>query len=722
MFPKIPVKYAFLAVFLSLILVVLGLFFIYTQFNFMFFEDIVINLDNSKEVLLFSNDSVSVSFDSRVTPNFLCSSVCSYKFVSVSSDEVLFTENFSVRGTYGISFDYVFDSDFNIEGEEYFNFVVSCNNLESFVCNARSEPRIRSKFVVLRKVFDQDKRDFVDSLKVSLNDFIERVYFSRDFVESVNSFNLRFNQFFPLFDYTKYFDLANNIRYEWRSYNYDYLSNFYFDDFFGFERSVLSLKEDVFDFVLDYNERVSFFNNFNYSRLDLYFSLSNFTSDFDDLLGFESLLNQSFKDLTLNYSLVNISFINHSFNSLTPNLDDFKVYLDTAFLIETGEVYESSLESFCDDKDFILSKNASFDGRDELLARGSIYNEYNITFFNEKISLKLEEFNLSLSDAVNYSSDLPLIPLEFFDVLKKFDCIDYSTSRFSGDFLDFNVSKSSFEVLESNPALCCAYGHCSVCSSNVSNPLVLIHGYSFGRANTPEYSTDIFNNMIKYLKNKNLYVDGGIVGPDTISFESSSPVPLVFRATYYFVTIFDELGYVTSVSKSENIDTYAIRLNSIINDVLDATGAEKVDVVAHSMGGLVFRRYLQVFGEERIDRVVLVGTPNSGISSSVRRFCGLFGFNTECEDMSKGSTFLNVLNDPRSNPSINITNIVGVGCSMREGDGDGVVLGRSSELEFATNHFIEGDCRNNPSFHSALLYPGHHREVFDIILGVLELN
>ena len=50
-----------------------------------------------------------------------------------------------------------------------------------------------------------------------------------------------------------------------------------------------------------------------------------------------------------------------------------------------------------------------------------------------------------------------------------------------------------------------------------------------------------------------------------------------------------------------------------VESIIAQTGVEKVDVVAHSMGGLVALDYLKrLGGEKRIRRLVLLGTPISG--------------------------------------------------------------------------------------------------------------
>jgi len=92
-----------------------------------------------------------------------------------------------------------------------------------------------------------------------------------------------------------------------------------------------------------------------------------------------------------------------------------------------------------------------------------------------------------------------------------------------------------------------------------------------------------------------------------------------------YVTVYDNLinslvniGY----KKNENIfifaydwrkslDSLADELNTYINDRNLSSGA-KIDIVGHSMGGLVARSYIQKYGAEKLNKVVLVGTPNMG--------------------------------------------------------------------------------------------------------------
>ena len=61
-----------------------------------------------------------------------------------------------------------------------------------------------------------------------------------------------------------------------------------------------------------------------------------------------------------------------------------------------------------------------------------------------------------------------------------------------------------------------------------------------------------------------------------------------------------------------SIDAMVASLEVRIEEVLRATGRQKLIVVAHSMGGLVTRAYMAQSGAGRIARFVTIGTPNQG--------------------------------------------------------------------------------------------------------------
>jgi len=60
------------------------------------------------------------------------------------------------------------------------------------------------------------------------------------------------------------------------------------------------------------------------------------------------------------------------------------------------------------------------------------------------------------------------------------------------------------------------------------------------------------------------------------------------------------------------IEIFAEQLAARIDEIRAATGAAKVTLVAHSMGGLVARAYLRRHGAQHVRRLVTLGTPHHG--------------------------------------------------------------------------------------------------------------
>ncbi|MGH8850494.1 MAG: esterase/lipase family protein [Casimicrobiaceae bacterium] len=61
-----------------------------------------------------------------------------------------------------------------------------------------------------------------------------------------------------------------------------------------------------------------------------------------------------------------------------------------------------------------------------------------------------------------------------------------------------------------------------------------------------------------------------------------------------------------------DIEHFAAQLKTRIDAICAATGAARVTLIGHSMGGLVSRAYLRRFGPERVARLITIGTPHHG--------------------------------------------------------------------------------------------------------------
>lgn len=101
-------------------------------------------------------------------------------------------------------------------------------------------------------------------------------------------------------------------------------------------------------------------------------------------------------------------------------------------------------------------------------------------------------------------------------------------------------------------------------------------------------------------------------------------------------------SYNTSTSNKTLAET---EVKSHVESLLKATGASKVDIIAHSMGSLNSRWYIKFLGgESKVDDWVSLGGPNHGTETA--NFC----FSTSCVEMRVGSTFLNELNATDETP------------------------------------------------------------------------
>jgi triacylglycerol lipase len=100
-----------------------------------------------------------------------------------------------------------------------------------------------------------------------------------------------------------------------------------------------------------------------------------------------------------------------------------------------------------------------------------------------------------------------------------------------------------------------------------------------------------------------------------------------------------------SYDTSQSNATTAGQIRDKVNAILSATGATKVDVITHSMGGLSSRYYVKnLGGDVKVDEWVSLGGPNHGTDTA--NFC----FSTSCSEMRIGSSFLAALNSGDESP------------------------------------------------------------------------
>lgn len=201
---------------------------------------------------------------------------------------------------------------------------------------------------------------------------------------------------------------------------------------------------------------------------------------------------------------------------------------------------------------------------------------------------------------------------------------------------------------------------------NTQYPLILVHGHS---QPMPFVTWEAYKSK---LVSDGYYTDKGLVTIYTTPQFNSWPKNSAVLTTYY------------NPSPTDPIDVYAQRLSKVIDTVLKNTGANKVDIVAHSMGGLVSRAYIEKMGgSSKIRKLIMAGTPNKGIADLSAMGCPTL--EPECKDMKVNSPFLQ---------SLNINNHGNVQYSTIAGDAakgtDGVVQVSSVQINSVPNIILNG--------------------------------
>lgn len=280
------------------------------------------------------------------------------------------------------------------------------------------------------------------------------------------------------------------------------------------------------------------------------------------------------------------------------------------------------------------------------------------------------------------------------------------------------------------PPQCCVFGGCKPCCvypacsrETKKSPVLLIHGHAISRDTAADFSLEGFNKLLSALE-KDGFLDAGTISAFTkrgtgLSGVILADAPVTFGASYYFDIFEEPENYVVVQAKSENIDTYAVRMKELISLAKEKTGSSKVTLAGFSMGGLVARRYLQIFGGGDVEKLILIGSPNKGITGDVSSYCPLLGERLECRDMHVESLFMRKLNAGK-NPEIPVTNIYGAGCPMEDGTGDGIVLAQNAVLPFGKNIQINGTCTSVVGpLHIELLNVEKYPEVYAAVIEAL---
>jgi pimeloyl-ACP methyl ester carboxylesterase len=111
-----------------------------------------------------------------------------------------------------------------------------------------------------------------------------------------------------------------------------------------------------------------------------------------------------------------------------------------------------------------------------------------------------------------------------------------------------------------------------------------------------------------------------------------------FLQTYLHTRGWEWVWSVNHRPRSSPIPVFGKRLGRSIERLKEATGAEQIDIVAHSMGGIVTAYALQEFGYgHHVRRLITLGTPWAGTRTFV------FGRMREARDLAPDSEVIGAL-------------------------------------------------------------------------------
>jgi triacylglycerol lipase len=157
-------------------------------------------------------------------------------------------------------------------------------------------------------------------------------------------------------------------------------------------------------------------------------------------------------------------------------------------------------------------------------------------------------------------------------------------------------------------------------------------------------------------------------------------------------TVFRAAGYSSDELYAFDYNSYcdnranAASLASYVSQVRQRTGASRVDIVNHSMGGLVSLWYVkQLGGQQYVRRLASLAGANHGTTSALA--CTVF---VTCQQMVPGSSFINTLSSGDETPGDTRYATWYSPC-------DGVIIPYTSTvLSGATNNYVA--CENHLTY------------------------
>lgn len=626
-------------------------------------KDIIIKVDSEKtDFFINHGESENVTFEILMQGNSLCSAKCDYRFWDISRNKTIETNNFTL-GIIPLNKEFILEPKHLGTGQELYRFDLKCRGIYTFVCH--TSERLISKNILITLGHDLNEEEIVlkhsslerlDTLVSNLSGFYSR------FLSIVNT-TAELDSFIII-------DSKNETEKAGQTLT-DVEKNMHILETIWKEQDYYSLDSAI-------NTEEMLFKDFE----DSLFLLENRTNE--SLFKYNLIVEKLYSAKQMLSEIRNALILNKTNFSKKTELN------------QTISEFNSALKNLGD--------------------RGLLEREYEIAdiIFNKTYSLYEEFIKISLMENQSQINETGYNTIDEINLTK----IQPVKQNFT------------YEMIFQEPSeKCCLYGECGDCCLygdciEKNLPIVFVHGHDFSKYSPAEYNLDSQNKIEENLESKGNFLNAGVIS--IISNQSDydiwgkANIPFMIKLSYYFdvKSISSIYDYVLVQTKDENITEYSKRLNKLIEIVKYKTGKPKVNIVAYSMGGLVSRRYLQIYGQESVSKLILVAVPNHGLVGEISSFCPIIGEKKECIDMKANSTFMKEL-EKASKPTIPTYNIIGTGCKMLNGLGDGIVLEKNARLEGAESYLVKGDCSKG-IMHTQINDPSIYPKTYDVIRDILE--
>ncbi len=270
---------------------------------------------------------------------------------------------------------------------------------------------------------------------------------------------------------------------------------------------------------------------------------------------------------------------------------------------------------------------------------------------------------------------------------------------------------------------------------NSTYPLIMVHGHSSQESLLVKNSLKAFYMYQEKLERDGLYEGYGIVYPGEINTPelkgawANTTSPISVRTTYYIDLEEGKINrsQALALAGERNISESAIRLSNVIDTVIYRTNAEKTDIISHSMGGLVVREYLRIYGDKKIGKIIMIATPNKGVSGLLTtRLCNFANPSIECLQMRADSGFLKELNQLNmtyyNTSTMTIAGSCCRFCALCNGQdlSDQVVFVKNVGLDGAKNLVFNSSKGQVEELHSELINPYIHYDVYIEVTNFLK--